>query len=205
MANEMEEGGTTREELMQRVALVEQMIAEGRQATGRHGWIFVMWGLVYVVAMVWAAYLRWGVAAWPVCISVAIAIHLAERARRGGKTLPARARNIEAIWTSLGVTVTSFIVAAGVSHHATGVTYFSAIFFFVGMAHGASAMSLRWGAQGIAAAIWGIGGIAVLFATRDEQVIGIFLTAAVFGMVLFGVYAMWVERRRAAGLVTRHA
>jgi hypothetical protein len=35
--------------------------------------------------------------------------------------------------------------------------------------------------------------------------IAIFLIASFFGMILFGVYAMWLERRRAAGMVQAHA
>ena len=47
------EDGTTREELVQRVALMEEMIAEGRRITARYGWIFVLWGLTYFAAIGW--------------------------------------------------------------------------------------------------------------------------------------------------------
>ena len=45
MANFEAEDGTTRDDLVQRVALMEEMIAEGRQTTVRFGWIFLLWGV----------------------------------------------------------------------------------------------------------------------------------------------------------------
>ena len=44
MANFEMDGGTTRDELVQRVALMEAMIAEGRRSTARYGWVFVIVG-----------------------------------------------------------------------------------------------------------------------------------------------------------------
>jgi hypothetical protein len=44
MANFEAEDGTTRDDLVQRVALMEEMITEGRKSTVRYGWIFVLWG-----------------------------------------------------------------------------------------------------------------------------------------------------------------
>ena len=42
------------------------------------------------------------------------------------------------------------------------------------------------------------------FTTRNET-LAIFLTASFFGMILFGLYAMMLERRRAATLELHHA
>ena len=46
MAEFEQEDGMTRDDLVQRVALMEEMIAEGRRSTICFGWIFVLWGLI---------------------------------------------------------------------------------------------------------------------------------------------------------------
>jgi hypothetical protein len=59
--------------------------------------------------------------------------------------------------------------------------------------------------QGAVAAMWWAGGIATFFVTNPQEQVVIFLVASFFGMILFGVYAMWLERKRAAALVEHHA
>ena len=195
----------SREELLGRVELMQTMIAEGRRTTGRHGWIFVMWGLVYVIAMLWAGFLPAKLWAWPVCVSVAVVIHVVEKSRRRGRPDVLRTRTIESVWRALGITITLFVIGAGVSHHGADRAYFAGIFLFVGMAHGASAMILRWKAQGLTAGLWWACGIGVFFATRPEQVAWTFIGASLLGMIGFGLYAMARERRRGKPLVASHA
>jgi hypothetical protein len=200
-----QDNGTTRDELVQRLALMETMIAEGRRSTGRHGWIFVMWGVLYFAAIGWAIYLplaRW---AWPVCIAAGFFTIFIVESRRKRSNGPSGNRSIEAVWRVMGTAITLYVVAAIFSHHAGSPAYVAAILFFIGMAHATSAFILRWWAQGIAAAIWFAGGFACFFFTTDAELIGVFLLAAFFGMILFGLYAMWLERKRAAALVQHHA
>ena len=47
---------TTEQELNDRLALIERMIAEGRRTTESWGWTFVLWGVVYYVAIAWSAW-----------------------------------------------------------------------------------------------------------------------------------------------------
>src|SRR5580704_19695443 len=92
----------SREELLQRVALMEAMIAEGRRSTCRFGWIFVLWGFVNLVGML----LEWNhprhIWNWPVVIAVGLAIQFAVfwLRRRGsrGRTSNLRSRAIGAVW-----------------------------------------------------------------------------------------------------------
>jgi hypothetical protein len=198
--------GRTRDDLVQRVALMEAMVAEGRRATTRYGWMFLLWGLVYFAAMGWMVFLPAPNLAWPVCIAVGVAIVVAVKTRqkRRGAVDNLRSRSIEAVWTVMGVAVTLFVIATMGSHQTSGTAYVAAILFMVGMAHGTSAMILRWGVQGLAAAIWWGCGIATLFYTSAMESIALFLTASFFGMVLFGLYAMLLERRGEA-TVQRHA
>ena len=54
-----------RQELNDRLNLIETMIAEGRQKTESWGWTFVLWGIAYYVAIAWAT-LGHSNLAWPV-------------------------------------------------------------------------------------------------------------------------------------------
>ena len=197
MADIEQNGGRSRADLLERVALMEEMIAEGRRTTGRYGWIFVTWGLVYVVATLWATYLPRGGWAWPVCIAIACVVVYAVR-RRGVCSPPgSRTRNIQAVWSALGITVTGFVVSTIVAHQAGNPAYVAAIFFFIGMGHGASGMILRWPVQISVAILWWACGAASLFMKSGEHVMWVFLGASVFGMIFFGIYAMAKESQRA--------
>jgi len=201
------EDGITRDELVQRVALMEAMIAEGRQSTARWGWVFVMWGIIYFAAMAWVIFLPFQEWAWPVCVAVGIVVSVVKgrRQRASGASESQRSRSIGAVWQVFSFAITLYIIGAIASHQANQPAYFATILFFVGMAHGTSARILRWGAQGLAAAIWWACGIAMFFCTTQNEIVAVFLTASFFGMIVFGLYAMWLERRRAAGMVQAHA
>jgi hypothetical protein len=201
------DGGATRDDLVQRVALMETMIAEGRQTTARFGWVFLMWGVVYFVATGWAFLLPFANFAWPVCITTAIVILGVAKARRrrAGERENLRSRSIEAVWKGMGCAIMLYIISGVVSHHMNGPAFWAAILFFVGLAHGISAMILRWGMQGVVAAIWCAGGVATFFFTRQSEGVGIFLAATFFGQIVFGLYVMMLDRRRLAGSVPHHA
>jgi hypothetical protein len=195
------EDGTTRDELVERVALMEEMIAEGRQSTARFGWIFVMWGLVYFAAVGWVLFLPFKYWAWPVCVAIAIATSILVKARQkraSGRGEDRHSRSIESVWKAMGIAIGLYVIAAIVSHHCGSPAYVAAILFLIGLAHATSAMILRWGVQGVVAAIWWACGIAEFFISSARESYGIFLVASFFGMICFGLYVMWLERRRAA-------
>jgi hypothetical protein len=193
------DNGTTRDDLLQRVALMETMIAEGRKSTARFGWIFVMWGLIYFVAMGWVVLLPFKDWAWPVCVTIGILIGIfrTRQMRATGATGNERSRSIGAVWQAMCIAIILYVTAAGVSGHGEQPAYYAAVFFFVGLAHGISAGILRWGVQGLVALIWWGCGIALFFFNTRNEVLFIFLAAAFFGMILFGLYAMWLERKSA--------
>jgi hypothetical protein len=206
MTNSELDNGTTRDDLLQRVALMETMIAEGRRSTARFGWIFVMWGLIYFVAMGWVVLLPFKEWAWPICVTIGVLVGIVRgRKRTAGSGENQRSRSIEAVWQAMCVAIILYVIAAGASGHGDQSAYYAAVLFFVGLAHGISARILRWGAQGLVAFLWWGCGIAMFFFRTWNEVLSIFLVAAFFGMILFGLYAMWLERRRAAALVQHHA
>ena len=78
------ESGASRDELLQRIALVETMIAEGRRSTARCGWIFVLWGLVDIAGVGWEkvqSNFDW---IWPITLATGLAIQFLVMALRGG-------------------------------------------------------------------------------------------------------------------------
>src|ERR1700761_1213130 len=105
MANVEDGDGGTREDLVQRIALMETMIAEGRQSTMRYAWIFILWGLVDLAAMAWRYFephSEWvGQWAWPFCLvagAVATIAGLVLRRGQRGNALSMECRTLEAVW-----------------------------------------------------------------------------------------------------------
>ena len=202
------ENSATRDDLLQRVALMEAMIAEGRQSTARFGWIFVLWGVVELAGMVWQAKWSYSDWLWPTTIACGFVLQYLGFAlhRNRGVARPTnlKARSVGAAWSMMGLAATLYSFAAIFHHDAWQVSFFAGIFMLVGLAHATSAMILRWAAQGFVAAIWWAGGLAAFFVPREYDLI-LFMVEMVFGMIGFGLYAMWLERRRLTAPVQHHA
>lgn len=200
--------GTTRADLLERVALMETMIAEGRRSTGRFGWIFILWGLICLSGVGWSYLQPRSYWVWPIVIGSGFVIQFAGIAmhRRSGtwSSENMKSRSVAAVWRMMGIAIILYAVPAGIKHQIQNVSYIAAIFIFLGLAHATSAVILRWRAQGVVAGLWWAGGVAVYFVPGD-YVIAIYVAEMVFCMVLFGAYAMMLERRRAAELVEHHA
>jgi hypothetical protein len=201
------DGGTTRDDLVRRVELIETMIAEGRHSMCRYGWIFVLWGLVNLAGWGWQ-YMRphagW---VWPVCLgtgAVITGIGLAMQGRDQGRGTSMQCRSVGAVWSMMGVALALYVGSALMAHLAWQYSYIAGMLMIVGLAHAISAAILRWNVQGVVAAIWWAGGVAVFLFNSRRAVNDIFLLEMCFGMILFGVYAMILERRR-GGWGGRHA
>lgn len=195
------DSGSNRNDLLQRLELMETMIAEGRRATGRFGWIFVLWGLVDLAGMGFEWEFPGHVLTWPVTISAGMILQLVGLwiRRRSGQNCAANthSRACSAIWSMMGVSLSLYCFTGIFTHQAGGPTYIAAIFMTVGFAHAANAIILRWAVQGAVAALWWAGGLACFFLSGGWFV-GIFCIEMFFGMVVFGLYTIWLERRRAA-------
>jgi hypothetical protein len=191
---------TDRDELLQRVALMETMIAEGRASTGRYGWIFVAWGFCYIIAALWAGmgpYPGW---AWPVCLAITIPVvaigqsrQVKAAAARG--TITAQSRVLGGLWLAFGVGISLFCTAAAASHHIGDAIFVSALCFFLGTVNVTSASIYRWKMQGVAGLIWWAAGVVGFFAGPNGAGIA-FLVATFLSQIVFGFYLMAVERRR---------
>jgi hypothetical protein len=200
MMNPEADNGRNRDELVQRLELMESMIAEGRRSTARFGWIFVLWGVIDIGGMVWQEAkpdFRW---TWPIvilagfAIQYAIIIGLRRWTWRQFCGNSMQTRSISAVWSMMGVTVLLYVAAAILGHGAGHIALAAAVLMFVGMAHATSALILRWPAQGAVAVLWWAGGMALYFLSW-KYFEAIFVGEMVFGMILFGLYAMWLDSR----------
>lgn len=200
--------GVDRNELLQRVALMERMIAEGRQSTTRYGWLFVLWGLIDLAGMGWQWIKPHSAWVWPVTISVGFALMLLGKSMQTkddvGRT-NVKSRSIQAVWSMMGLACTLYCFAALFEHVTFQISYLAAVLMMIGLAHAISGVILRWAVQCAVAGLWWISAMAVFFTHSGGSLYAIVISDMVLGMVLFGVYAMMLERRREAALVQHHA
>jgi hypothetical protein len=201
--------GASREELVQRLAVIEAMVAEGRRSTARWGWIFVLWGLVDISGMVWQIVAPGKAWSWAVCISAGIVLQfvgIGWMGRRGQlRSSSVKGRSVSAVWSMMGVALTLYTFTGAFRGAAGQVSFLAAIFMIVGLAHASSALILRWGVQGVVAASWWVAGLACFFLPLSNALIYLFIGEMLFGMVFFGLYAMWLERKTPTAAVRQHA
>jgi len=206
MANGGVDGGADRDELIQRLELMETMIAEGRRSTTRCGWIFLLWGLVDLTAMSWRFFQphsNWvGARAWPVCLiagAVLTCIGLALQRRNPGRGMSTCRPNVGVVWFMMGIALACYIASAMVRGLTWQYSYIAALLIIIGLAHAISAAILRWRVQGVMAAVWWLGGIAVFRARSQSDVEVIMFVEMCLSMIAFGLYAMMLERRSDLG------
>ena len=184
-------------ELKDRLSLIETMIAEGRRATGRWGWLFVLWGVAYLFATTWAS-LGHSNAAWPVTMPIAsvVTVLLIKRARRG-IPISGLSRAVGAVWCASGISLLLVLFGLVYAGHYEIHVFLAIIGGILGLANFASSMILRWRAQLFCAFVWWIEALGGCF--LSEQKAGwAFLIATFLGQIVFGVYAMVTERHYAS-------
>lgn len=192
------EAAPDRDEIVARLDLMEAMIAEGRHATCQFGWIFILWGLVDIAGMLLEFHKShpWN---WPLVIGIGMTIQFAgfrlRRRSRGACRPNTQSRAISAVWGMMGATLCLFCFTAIFTHQAWSAGYLAAIFMTIGLAHSASAIILRWGVQFAVGVLFWAGGLACFFVNDDRWFLYIFGFEMLFGMILFGIYAMVLERR----------
>jgi len=185
-----------RQELNERLSLIENMIAEGRQTTQRWGWTFVLWGVAYYVAIVWA-YLGNAALAWPVTMVVAGIITTLVASRKGsGGPETTLGRSMASVWISMGISLFLFGICAGLSGHADQHVTIAVIAIMLGMANATSSLILRWKVQFACAVVWWAAGVVSLFGTVTQSSYA-FLIAIFLCQIVFGTYMMIAEAREA--------
>ncbi len=182
-------------ELTERVKLIESMISEGRRSTRRWGWSFVLWGVAYYVAAAWATWDRsW--LAWPVTMIAAALISslVASRMKRG-QPHTTLGRAIGGVWIAMGCSIMVILVCLAVAGRGDAHVFIAIVGAMLAMAHGTSAIILKWKAQFICAVVWLASGAVACFGSETTAAIA-FLVATFLGQIVFGIYAMVLESRR---------
>ncbi len=191
----------TSQDLRERLALIETMIAEGRRHTQSWGWTFLLWGIAYYVAIFWAA---WGqplsilgrnTLAWPITMISAAAITIAISARMPHQPGTKVGRALGSIWICLGISMLLLILGLATSGHLEAHVFVAIVAALLGFANGVSGMTVRWKAQIASAAVWWTASVAACFVS-DAQLTVVFLTAIFLCQIVFGIYAMTLDARR---------
>lgn len=198
-------------ELNERLDLIQSMIVEGRRSTESWGWVFLLWGIAYFVAIAWASWGEslsvWGHAyvsvgsvrsslAWPVTtISTAI-VTLAIGMRKGRpRTTTSLVRAIVSIWISCGIAMFVLFTSLGFTGRLDEHSFISVLAAMLGVANAASGVILRWKAQEGCAIVWWVAAVGACFGSRAQLAI-VFLAAVFICEIVFGIYAMVLESRR---------
>ena len=193
---------TSTQDLKERLALIEDMIAEGRRCTESWGWVFILWGVAYYVAILGGGIIR-NPAVWPVTMIAACVltgILVSRRGQRSANTTMGRA--IGSIWIAAGISMFLVFLSLGTSGRIDQHIMFAVLGAMLGSANAASAMILRWKMQFACAIVWWASAVFACFAKSDQVTIA-FLAAIFFCQIIFGIYAMIRDsrRRRQTGVI----
>ncbi len=190
------------QDLKDRVAVIESMIAEGRRSTESWGWTFLLWGVAYYVAIGWVALGQrlavWGGngLAWPVTMIAAVVVTIAIAFRKDkGQPGTTVGRAIVSIWISVGISMLLLFPALSISGRIDEHAFVAIIAAVLGIANGASGMILKWRMQMACAVVWWVTSIAACFGSQ-AQLTAMFLSALFLCQIGFGAYAMVLESRR---------
>lgn len=194
---------TSERDLKERLALIEGMIAAGRRSTESWGWVFLLWGVAYYVAIGWATWgfgiAVWGKGnslAWPVTMLVAfVATWVIGIRRAKGHPPTSIGRAIVAIWMSIGVSMFLLFPGLAVVGRLDERAFVVILAAMLGAANGASGIILRWKAMVGCAIVWWATAAAACFGSI-VWVGTIFLAAIFLCQIVFGLYAMIMESRR---------
>lgn len=186
---------TTKQELQERLSLIESMMAEGRCSSESWGWSFLLWGLAYYAATAWAVlgHSNW---AWPVTMGVAVVLTgvIGARISRGHpETTLGRA--IGSVWWAAGTALFVVLLALGLSGRYDIHVYMAIIGGMLAVANGTSSLILKWKMQFVCALVWLGAGVAGSFGSDNQASIA-FLVAVFFCQIVFGIYAMTLDARR---------
>ena len=189
-----------RNEVLDRLKLIETMMSEGRKSTERWGWSFLLWGIGPLIAMLWVS--RWPYAewAWPVTMGICIIVNglVLNARKRHGEWKTATSRSLSAVWTCAGATVLLLASGAAWSGSIEPRFIYVALFALAAVAHGTSSLILRWWPQFLAALVWWLASALALVvpAARLQELA---VLALVLANIVFGAWLTYREWNRKDG------
>jgi len=183
------------QELKDRLSLIESMIAEGRRTTESWGWVFVLWGVAYYIAILWATlgHTYW---AWPVTMTSGCVLTMFIGIRKGRKQ-PGTSigRAIAALWSAMGISMLLLFPALGISGRMDPHSFIAVVVAMLGATNAASSVILKWKAQFATAVVWWVAAVTACFGS-ELQLLIVFLAAIFLCQIVFGIYAMISESRQ---------
>ena len=191
------------QDLKDRLALIEAMIAEGRRRTESWGWVFLLWGIAYYVAIGWATWggpiSVWGrrnSLAWPITMLLAFVATWTIGLRKGkGQPSTSISRAVVAVWMSIGASMLLLFPALAMTGRLDEHAFVTIVAALLGAANGAAGFILRWKAEVACAIVWWATAAAACFGSI-AWVVAVFLVAIFLCQIVFGIYAMIMESRR---------
>lgn len=197
MEHDERQESVTESEIHDRLALIEQMMREGRRRTEYWGWNYLLWGVAYLAAVGWDSFLPLGrVLAWPVTMIAAVILTVAIAGRRM-RHVPRTERShaLSSIWRAMGGAIFLFAFPAVWSGHYEPHVFMAAIEAMLGMAHVAAGGTLRWPLQIGVGVLWWAAAVASCFVPGANAIAYIFLAAVLVCNIGFGIYLMIRESR----------
>lgn len=186
---------TSERDLRERLDLIQSMIAEGRRSTESWGWVFVLWGIAYYVAILGGAILKnplvWPVTMISACVLTGILVSQKGQSRATTKMGQA----IGSIWIAVGISMLLVFLSLGTSGRIDQHIMIAVLGAMLGSANAASAMILKWKMQFACAVVWWACAVFACFGKSTPLTVA-FVGAIFFCQVVFGVYAMLRESRR---------
>ena len=184
-------------QLIERLDLIEEMIAAGRRDADHWGWAFALWGVGHLVSL-FASRAGYEVA-WPIAMTTCGVVMGIVAVRRRSHKATTLGRALGAVWSGLGVSMFLVGMIGGISGRVGGTTIVALFFALMGAASFASSLILRWRSWAFAALLWWGATVAALL-LEPEVTFWLFVAMAAVAEVGFGVYLMIDERREETGV-----
>ena len=183
------------EDLNERLALIEGMIAEGRRDTANWAWCCVLWGAAFYIAMAWAAWGARGALSWPVTMMAASAITVFLASRKTRNNPPTTlGRAVSSVWIAVGISMFVLLSALGWRGLLEQQIFMGILSAMLGAANAASSMILKWKTQFACTLVWWTACAICVLGTGVQATIA--LVATIFlCQIVFGIYAMIRESR----------
>jgi NAD/NADP transhydrogenase beta subunit len=183
-------------DLSDRLKMIETMIAEGRRTTESWGWLFVLWGVAYYVAIGWS-YLSPFRLIWPITMVSAalLTTFVCTRMRRGSpRTTVGRA--IAVNWIAMGMGMFIVLDSLGFSGRMDMHVFVAVMSAMLGTANAASGLLLKWKPQLACALVWWSTTVTACFLrVGGDKLLIVLLAAILLCQIVFGSYMMIREAR----------
>lgn len=186
----------TSQDLKERIALIETMIAEGRKQTQSWGWTFLLWGVAYYIAMAWTAWGTRPALAWPVTMiaaSIVTALSAARMAHSHPTTTLGRATG--SVWLAVGISMFILLFALAWQRLLDQQIFMGIVAAMLGTANAASSLILKWKAQFVCTVVWWITCAVCVVGTPRQSMLAL-VVAILICQIAFGIYAMSLDARR---------